>query len=212
MFNIDNNAPFLQHRSAIYSTTCGAIHSFAYIWTFDIVYVSKVISFLICRRPLSYLDPLEGGNPLSVDIYPDNKVHGANMGPPVGPRWAPCWPHEPCYRGSLSHQTIRHALGFAVNCVVMLTHWGRTNGRYFADDVFKCIFLNENVWILLKISLRFVPKVPINNIPVLVQMAWRRRGDKPLSEPIQWWLVYWRIYASLGLNELIMMWFIYSAD
>ena len=25
--------------------------------------------------------------------------HGAHMGP-VGPRWAPCWPHEPCYQGS----------------------------------------------------------------------------------------------------------------
>ena len=35
-------------------------------------------------------------------------------------------------------------------------------GRRFADDVFKCIFLDENVWILLKISLKF--------------------GDKPLSE------------------------------
>ena len=23
--------------------------------------------------------------------------HGANLGP-VGPRWAPCWPHEPCYK------------------------------------------------------------------------------------------------------------------
>ena len=53
------------------------------------------------------------------------------------------------------------------------------NGRFFADDVFKCIFLNENVWILLKISLKFVPKGPINHIPSLVQiMAWRRTGDK----------------------------------
>ena len=61
----------------------------------------------------------------------------------------------------------------------------RQNGRHFADDVFKCIFLTENVWILLKISLKFVPKGPINNIPSLVQvMAWRRPGDKPLSEPM----------------------------
>ena len=61
----------------------------------------------------------------------------------------------------------------------------RKNGRHFADDVFKCIFLNENVWILLKISLKFVLKGPINNIPSLVQiMAWRRPGDKPLSEPM----------------------------
>ena len=25
--------------------------------------------------------------------------HGAHLGP-VGPRWAPCWPYEPCYRGN----------------------------------------------------------------------------------------------------------------
>ena len=61
----------------------------------------------------------------------------------------------------------------------------RPNRRHFADDIFKCIFLNENAWISLKISLKFVPKVRINNIPALVQMmAWRRPGDKPLSEPM----------------------------
>ena len=61
----------------------------------------------------------------------------------------------------------------------------RQNGRHFTDDIFKCFLLNENVWIMIKISLKFVPKGPINNIPVLVQiMAWRRPGDKPLSEPI----------------------------
>ena len=61
----------------------------------------------------------------------------------------------------------------------------RQNGRHFADDIFKCIFLNENVWISIKISLKFVPKGPIYNIPALVQiMAWPRPGDKPLSEPM----------------------------
>ena len=61
----------------------------------------------------------------------------------------------------------------------------RQNGRHFADDMFKCIFLNENVWIPIEISLKCVPKVPINNIPSLVQiMAWRRSGDKSLSEPM----------------------------
>ena len=59
------------------------------------------------------------------------------------------------------------------------------NGRHLADDTFKYIFLNENVIILPKISLTFVPKGPINNIPLLVLiMAWRRPGDKPLSEPM----------------------------
>ena len=59
----------------------------------------------------------------------------------------------------------------------------RQDGHHLADDIFKCIFLNENVWIPIKISLKFVPKDPINNIPALVQiMSWRRPGDKPLSE------------------------------
>ena len=53
----------------------------------------------------------------------------------------------------------------------------RQIGRHFADGIFKCIFFNENVWILIRISLKFVP--------ALVQiMAWRRPGDKPLSEPM----------------------------
>ena len=61
----------------------------------------------------------------------------------------------------------------------------RQNGRHFADDVLKCISLNDNAWISLMISLKFVPNFPINSIPALVQiMVWRRWGDKPLSEPI----------------------------
>ena len=61
----------------------------------------------------------------------------------------------------------------------------RQYGLHFPDDIFKCIFLNENVWISIKISLKFVPKGPINNIPPLVQiMAWRWPGDKPLFEPM----------------------------
>ena len=77
----------------------------------------------------------------------------------------------------------------------------RLNGRQFPGDIFKWIFLNENVLISIKTSLKFVRKGKINNIPALVQiMAWRRPGDKPLSEPRA--ELYWRIYASLGLNEL----------
>ena len=61
----------------------------------------------------------------------------------------------------------------------------RRNRRHFADNIFKCIFENENERISPRISLKFVPKVGINNIPALVQiMAWRRPGDKSLSEPM----------------------------
>ena len=61
----------------------------------------------------------------------------------------------------------------------------RQNGRHFAHDIFKCIFLNANARISFEISLKFVLKVQINNSPALVQiMAWCRPGDKPLSEPM----------------------------
>ena len=52
-----------------------------------------------------------------------------------------------------------------------------------ADDIFKHIFWNENVRILILISLKFEPKDPIDNKSALVQvMAWCRIGDKPLPE------------------------------
>ena len=46
----------------------------------------------------------------------------------------------------------------------------RQKGRHFADDIFKCIFLNESVWISINISLKFVPYGQINNIAALVQI------------------------------------------
>ena len=58
-------------------------------------------------------------------------------------------------------------------------------GAIFADDISKCIFLNANDRILIQISLKFVPRSPIDNKPALVQvMAWHRIGDKPLPEPM----------------------------
>ena len=75
--------------------------------------------------------------------------------------------------------------------------------RHFADAIVKCIFWNENVWISIKISLKFVPKRSIINIPALFQiMAWHRPGDKPLSEAKMVSLP--TRYASLLLNELTL--------
>ena len=93
------------------------------------------------------------------------------------------------------------------NCMIVivpvntLRPW--QNGRHFADNIIKCIFVNENVWISIRISLEFVPTGPINHIPALVQiLAWCRPGNKPLSEPMMISLPM-HIYAPLGLNELI---------
>ena len=52
-------------------------------------------------------------------------------------------------------------------------------GRHFLDDTFKRIFVNENARISIRISLKFLPKGQIYNIPALVPiMAWRRLDDK----------------------------------
>ena len=45
----------------------------------------------------------------------------------------------------------------------------RRNKLPFAGHNFKCIFLNENVLISIKVSLKFIPKGPINNNPELIQ-------------------------------------------
>ena len=51
----------------------------------------------------------------------------------------------------------------------MLWH-NDTMAAIFPDDTFKCIFLNKDVSIWIKISLKFVLKGPINNIPAWVQV------------------------------------------
>ena len=57
--------------------------------------------------------------------------------------------------------------------------------RHLPEDIFKCIFFNDNTLYSIKILIKFISKVPINNIPALDQiMAWRHSGDKPLSEPM----------------------------
>ena len=59
------------------------------------------------------------------------------------------------------------------------------NGWHFVEDIFKGIFMNENFWFFIKISLKFVFKVSIDDKSALVQvMAWCQTGDKPLAEPV----------------------------
>ena len=103
-----------------------------------------------------------------------NKHHG---------RW---WPDD---RRSQSNTSYCIALVFpeypGLRIIMVNTLRPRQNGRHFPNSIFKCIFLNQNAWISINISLNFVPQDPNDNIPALVQiMAWCRPGDKPLSEPM----------------------------
>ena len=73
--------------------------------------------------------------------------------------------------------------------------------RHFAEDTLKCIFLNETVRILIKISLHFVLWGRIGNNLALVQiMACGLFGAKPLSEPmmVQFTDVYIRHSAQMS--------------
>ena len=81
------------------------------------------------------------------------------------------WPQCVNWKSS-SYEIIIHG-EWAIGVVNTLRP--RQDGRHFPDDILKCIFLNENIWILRTISLKRVWKAGINNIPSLVQiMAWRR--------------------------------------
>ena len=106
--------------------------------------------------------------------------------------WA-SWGHEQLYQ--FCHRFTSTCVGLSNGCATditqhgprgNLTHWGRDKMAAVSQTTLSnAFFFNGNARISIKISLKFVPKVPINNIPVLVQiMAWRRSGDKPLSEPI----------------------------
>ena len=72
------------------------------------------------------------------------------------------------------------------------------NVRRFAHDIFRCIIVNEKFCILIKMSLKFVPKGLIDNNPAFEldnDLAPNRR------QAIIWTNIdpiHWRIYAAQG--------------
>ena len=100
------------------------------------------------------------------------------------------------YKECLSSSSILPSICRQESCQLYIFCWASVftevinssppgqNGRHFADNILRCIFLNENN-IPIGISLKLVPRGPINNKSALIQvMAWRRTGDKPLPEPV----------------------------
>ena len=66
-----------------------------------------------------------------------------------------------------------------------LTHWGRGKIAAVSQTSFSNVFLPWKAWISIEVSQKFIPNGSINNKRALVQiLAWRRTGDKPLSEPM----------------------------
>ena len=84
-----------------------------------------------------------------------------------------------------SYPTISSGMGIIGSNIFLNSSPPVQNGGFLADDNFKCIFLNGNHEIPIRISLKFVPRSAINNKPAMVQvMAWRRTGEKPLPGPM----------------------------
>ena len=83
------------------------------------------------------------------------------------------WSHLGTSYGTLGHRSV-------------LTNWGRDKiAAIFLTTFSNAFSLIKKVPISFKISLMFVLRGPINNIPALVQiMTWLRPGDKSLSEPV----------------------------
>ena len=54
-----------------------------------------------------------------------------------------------------------------------------------SQTIFSNYFLYENWCVLIQMTLKIVPKGPVNNKSALFQiMAWHHAGGKPLSDPI----------------------------
>ena len=79
--------------------------------------------------------------------------------------------------GSWTEQRSQRVANFPTRLITLMPK--------FSQTTFSNVFFNGNIWISIKISLKFVPKGPINNISALVQiMAWCRPGNKSLPKPM----------------------------
>ena len=84
-----------------------------------------------------------------------------------------------------------------------------TKWQYLTDNIFNCIFINENVFIVIEISMTFIPKCPIGNKSTWEQvMAWHQTGDLgPISKCNN--MSYCKISSSLEAVRLVL-WIIAS--
>ena len=99
---------------------------------------------------------------VSYDIFTHSVNHGTD--------WRPLWDVCHCYGRPPPHWCIfqSFAIFYTYSIHIVNSSSPGQNGHHFADDIFKCISLNEKLWVLIKISLKFVSKSPINNDPALV--------------------------------------------
>ena len=116
----------------------------------------------------------------------------------------PSFGFYPCVSTESVDESLMNSSGYSVLGIINLTacHQSYTvippeqNGRHFADDIFECFFVNEKFLVLIKISLKFVPKVPIKSNPAFGL----DNGLAPNRRHAIIWTnadpIYWRIYVN----------------
>ena len=114
-----------------------------------------------------------------------------------------------CIRGKLDSLPVwndglaatRITVQHLTSTPAVITFRPKQNGYYFADSIFKRILLNDNFCILIQISRKYIPTGPVTSIGSNNGLAPNRRKTIIWTK---YGLIYWRIYASLGLNGLIL--------
>ena len=116
--------------------------------------------------------------------------HGAHMSL-VGPRWAPCWPHEPCYQGCYNLMAMRHLQGTydynSLNEYVPLPSSDFSNASVHPNDKFCMIVLYQKIFLYH----------PCRKTWIVVL---RKRWDEYV-----WWCHYWPATAILHIKNSLDM-------
>ena len=99
--------------------------------------------------------------------------------------YIPCFVYTHCHMSWLIFRVSMNCVSFIPICLHRVTHWRRDKMAAIFQTTFSNTFSRmKNVWISIRISLKFVKKCEINTILALrLIMAWYLTGTNPLSEP-----------------------------
>ena len=155
-------------------------------WGFEAAWkdLNMISSFKICEVPwwqwwalVKFKDLIRSYNEMSYYLVNRHKGHPVSLN----------FGTDCCMTTNSGKIYAPIATEWVINTLML-----RQDCSHFPDDISKCIFLDINVWISIKILLNIVPKGPIDNVPALVQIAaFHCPGNKPYQQTNQWWLVYW---------------------
>ena len=113
---------------------------------------ASILLYFISKYEITLVIIVE--NATLVPYHPDSKIHGAHLGP-VGPMWAPCWPHKPCYHGSdeysIHEDETRYRLSNEFHRLISKarhrhkSHSNHGNSRLLRIKIFHVILIHSDV-------------------------------------------------------------------